>query len=338
MVFEYMDHDLTGLQDSHKGKFKVEEVKCLMKQLLEGLNYCHKQKILHRDIKGSNLLINKDGVLKLADFGLARPFPQETTDSRLTNRVITLWYRPPELLLGSEKYSYEVDMWSAGCIMAELMLGKPLLQGKTEIDQLELIFRLCGTPTEENWPGVSKLPFAHYIKKDRPYKPKLRETMKHLQDESCIKLLENLLCLNPRKRISAAGALRSDWFQTIPLPCQPSALPKHKDSHEFTTKKRKAEERKGASREAPTEALKRSRPDEAAVPPPPSHYPAYALAGRPPPPPMPAREPVYGAPAPPPYRSVPPPPPPGRSVPNNPSRPGVARPGESRSGWLNEKR
>lgn len=334
MVFEYMDHDLTGLQDSHKGKFRVEEVKCLMKQLLEGLSYCHKQKILHRDIKGSNLLINKDGVLKLADFGLARPFPQETTDSRLTNRVITLWYRPPELLLGSEKYSYEVDMWSAGCIMAELLLGKPLLQGKTEIEQLELIFRLCGTPSEENWPGVSKLPFAHFIKKDRPYKPKLRETMRHLQDESCIKLLESLLCLNPRKRVDASNALRSEWFSTHPLPCQPGDLPKHKDSHEFTTKKRKAEERKGAAREMPNDATKRTRvDDQAGPPPPPSHYSSHPSGPRPPPG---GREGTFGGTRPPPpYRN---PAPSSRGMPGPPTRPSLARPGEGGSNWLKEKR
>jgi len=126
MVFEYMDHDLTGLADRPGIRFTVPQIKCYMKQLLTGLTYCHLNNILHRDIKGSNLLIDNQGVLKLADFGLARPCVLENSKS-LTNRVITLWYRPPELLLGTQTYGPAVDMWSAGCIFAELLHGKPIL-------------------------------------------------------------------------------------------------------------------------------------------------------------------------------------------------------------------
>ncbi|GFH26170.1 protein kinase domain-containing protein, partial [Haematococcus lacustris] len=113
MVFDYAEHDLTGLMDSNKFKFTEAQVKCIMKQLLKGLAYVHGNGVLHRDLKASNILIDKHGSVKLADFGLARTW-QERQDSRLTNRVITLWYRPPELLLGAERYGPEVDMWSVG--------------------------------------------------------------------------------------------------------------------------------------------------------------------------------------------------------------------------------
>jgi len=159
MVFEYMDHDLTGLLERPGTKFSVAQIKCYMKQLLTGLYYCHKNHILHRDIKGSNLLIDNKGILKLADFGLARPYTTNEGANPLTNRVITLWYRPPELLLGAQAYGPAVDMWSAGCIFAELLHGKPILPGKDELEQLDLIFKLCGSPTMENWPEAHGLPW-----------------------------------------------------------------------------------------------------------------------------------------------------------------------------------
>jgi cyclin-dependent kinase 12/13 len=126
MVFEYMDHDLAGLADRPGMKFSIPQIKCYMHQLLTGLNYCHLNNILHRDIKGANLLIDNNGILKLADFGLARSCALENSRA-LTNRVITLWYRPPELLLGTQAYGPAVDTWSAGCIFAELLLGKNVL-------------------------------------------------------------------------------------------------------------------------------------------------------------------------------------------------------------------
>ncbi|KAK9994046.1 hypothetical protein SO802_023749, partial [Lithocarpus litseifolius] len=133
MVFEYMDHDLTGLADRPGLRFTVPQIKCYMKQLLTGLHYCHVNQVLRRDIKGSNLLIDNEGNLKLADFGLARSVSTDHTGN-LTNRVITLWYRPPEFLLGATKYGPAVDMWSVGCIFAELLNGKPILPGKNELE------------------------------------------------------------------------------------------------------------------------------------------------------------------------------------------------------------
>jgi serine/threonine protein kinase len=156
MVFPYMDHDLTGLLDSENAKFSIPQIKCYMKQLLEGIKYMHKCTILHRDIKGSNILLNNRGELRVTDFGLARPL--EENRKQYTPGVVTRWYRPPELLFGATEYTSSVDLWGAGCILAEMHTRKPLLPGESDVHQLELITRLCGTPTENNMPETAKLP------------------------------------------------------------------------------------------------------------------------------------------------------------------------------------
>ena len=132
LVFEYMEHDLAGLASHPAVKFSEPQVKCYLQQLLSGLDHCHSRGVLHRDIKGSNLLIDNSGVLKIADFGLASFFDPRQTHP-LTSRVVTLWYRPPELLLGATRYGAAVDLWSTGCILAELYAGKPIMPGRTEV-------------------------------------------------------------------------------------------------------------------------------------------------------------------------------------------------------------
>uniref|UniRef100_A0A0E0D3E9 [RNA-polymerase]-subunit kinase n=1 Tax=Oryza meridionalis TaxID=40149 RepID=A0A0E0D3E9_9ORYZ len=170
------------------------QVKYYMEQLLKGLHYCHVNNVLHRDIKGANLLISGGGkLLKLADFGLARPF---TRDGSFTNHVITLWYRPPELLLGATNYAEAVDIWSVGCIFAEFLLRKPLFPGRTEQEQLSKIFELCGFPNEENWPGVSKLPLYKTIHPTTPTKRRLRDIF-HNFDSHAVDLIDRMLILNP---------------------------------------------------------------------------------------------------------------------------------------------
>ncbi|WCJ31606.1 cyclin-dependent kinase C 1 [Euphorbia peplus] len=241
MVFEYMDHDLTGLADRPGMRFSVPQIKCYMRQLLTGLHYCHVNQVLHRDIKGSNLLIDNEGNLKLADFGLARSFSNEH-NANLTNRVITLWYRPPELLLGTTKYGPAVDMWSVGCIFAELLHGKPIFPGKDEPEQLNKIFELCGAPDEVNWPGVSKIPWYNNFKPTRPLKRRLREVFRHF-DRHALELLERMLTLDPSQRISAKDALDAEYFWTDPLPCDPKTLPTYESSHEFQTKKKRQQQR-----------------------------------------------------------------------------------------------
>ncbi|PQQ05002.1 cyclin-dependent kinase C-1 isoform X1 [Prunus yedoensis var. nudiflora] len=216
MVFEYMDHDLTGLADRPGLRFTVPQIKCYMKQLLTGLHYCHVNQVLHRDIKGSNLLIDNEGKLKLADFGLARSFCSNH-EGNLTNRVITLWYRPPELLLGATKYGPAVDIWSVGCIFAELLHGKPILQGRSEPDQLNKIFELCGSPDEINWPDVSKSPWYNNFKPTRTMKRRVREIFRHF-DSHALDLLDHLLALDPNQRCTAKQALDAEYFWADPLP------------------------------------------------------------------------------------------------------------------------
>eukprot|EP00961_Rhodomonas_salina_P180871 2441221-Rhodomonas_salina.1 len=158
LVFEFLDHDLKKHMDGHSaaGGMPAAMVQSYMYQMLSGIAFCHSHRVLHRDLKPQNLLIDRNGILKLADFGLARAFgiPVRT----YTHEVVTLWYRAPEILLGSKHYSTPVDLWSIGCIFAELVMRRPLFPGDSEIDELFRIFRVFGTPNEELWPGVTQLP------------------------------------------------------------------------------------------------------------------------------------------------------------------------------------
>jgi len=245
MVMEFCDHDLTGLTDAGQ-KFTIPQIKCYMKQLLEGLAYCHAQKVLHRDIKGSNLLISNDGQLKLADFGLARAYDSEKQHP-YTNRVITLWYRPPELLLGATMYGPAIDMWSAGCIFAELLLRKPILPGKNEFEQIDLIFKLLGTPDEHEWPKCKELQYYDLILSQTPrkYQNRFDEKFSSL-DPMAANLLRKLLMVDPEKRITADDALDHEYFWTDPAPAAPSELPKYPPSHEFTAKRRRQAQQSNA--------------------------------------------------------------------------------------------
>ncbi|XP_078172311.1 cyclin-dependent kinase C-2-like [Carex rostrata] len=240
MVFDYMDHDLSGLLRTGI-QFSIPQIKCYMRQLLTGLQYCHDNKVLHRDIKGSNLLIDNEGNLKLADFGLAKILSDELIifitrnyeTEILTNCVITLQYRPPELLLGSTKYGPEVDMWSVGCVFAELLLGKPIFPGEDEMDQLKKIFEICGTPDENNWPGVTQmLLYNNAMVQQRPMERCIGEVFQNF-DHYALDLLDKILTLDPKKRISEKDALDAEYFSTDPLPCDPKSLPKYETSHIF---------------------------------------------------------------------------------------------------------
>lgn len=287
MVFDYADHDLTGLMERCQHHFTMAQIKCLMMQLLKGLAYCHANGVLHRDLKASNLLIDHEGVLKIADFGLARPY-LERADARLTNRVITLWYRPPELLLGAERYGPEIDMWSVGCILAELLTGKPVFPGKDEADQLHRIFSLLGMPTEATWPGVEMLDLYANLRRDRFKGTSGLDEWCRARDvtPAGAKLLRRMLMPDPKKRISAKEAIGDDFFwHEGPVPCTPSELPRVAPSHEWTIKKKRNDLRNAQPQP------KRGRGDEAPGargPPPPTRYPyfppgptAAAMSGRP---------------------------------------------------------
>ncbi|XP_024972158.1 probable serine/threonine-protein kinase At1g09600 [Cynara cardunculus var. scolymus] len=243
LVFDYMEHDLAGLLTSPKvKKFTEPQIKCYMQQLLRGLEHCHSRGILHRDLKGSNVLLDNNGILKIGDFGLAARFEPGQREP-LTSRVVTLWYRAPELLFGSTSYGVGIDMWSAGCILAELFTGRPIMPGRTEVEQIHKIFKLCGSPSEEYW-RKSKLPLATSFKPKKPYKRRIVETFQQHLSSSALALLDALLSIEPADRGTATSALSSEFFTTPPLPCDPSSLPEYPPSKEFDTRYREEEARR----------------------------------------------------------------------------------------------
>lgn len=222
LVFEYMDLDLKKYMDSHgdRGVLEPAVVRSFMWQLLKGTGFCHENRVLHRDLKPQNLLINKRGELKLADFGLARAFgiPVNT----FSNEVVTLWYRAPDVLMGSRTYSTSIDVWSCGCIMAEMISGVPLFRGRDNNDQLNQILRILGTPDEQTlrrianespeiqlrpFPRTPKIPFTSMYPKIAPL---------------AVDLLEKLLQFDPSRRLTCEEALQHPYFTSGPTVGNPN--------------------------------------------------------------------------------------------------------------------
>ena len=206
-----MEHDLKKFLDLNNGPLSPPLVKSYLYQICAAIKYCHSKRILHRDLKPQNLLIDKNGAIKLGDFGLARAFgiPIKT----LTHEILTLWYRAPEILLGQKEYSTPVDMWSVGLIFYEMAHRKPLFAGDSEIDQIFKIFQMYGTPNEKTWPGITKLP---EFKLSFPqFKPKGLNSCNCNIDHIGMDLLGKMIQLDPCRRISAKQALNHPFFDDL---------------------------------------------------------------------------------------------------------------------------
>ncbi|XP_065601411.1 cyclin-dependent kinase 10 isoform X2 [Cyrtonyx montezumae] len=222
LVMGYCEQDLASLLENMQTPFSEAQVKCIIIQVLKGLQYLHERYIIHRDLKVSNLLMTDKGCVKIADFGLARTYGMPPQP--MTPKVVTLWYRAPELLLGVTTQTTSIDMWAVGCILAELLAHKPLLPGTSEIHQIDLIVQLLGTPNENIWPGFSKLPLvSQYTLRKQPY-----NNLKHKfpwLSEAGLRLLHFLFMYDPKKRATAKDSLDSSYFKEKPLPCEPELMP-----------------------------------------------------------------------------------------------------------------
>lgn len=226
LVFEYMEYDLTGILETSEIRLSQDHIKSWAHQLLKGVHYMHVNSILHRDLKSSNLLIDKNGVLKIADWGLARSWNNKMR--HLTNGVITLWYRPTELLLGAKEYSTKIDMWSVGCILAEMFRRSGLLRGGTEAHQLQLIFDVVGHPSEEEWPKIHHMcplwktyePRSNERKQSnlkQVLRSRLPKSQSSWMTNAAMELISNLLTHNPEKRWDALTAIGADYFYENPI-------------------------------------------------------------------------------------------------------------------------
>ncbi|PYH93247.1 kinase-like protein [Aspergillus ellipticus CBS 707.79] len=253
LVMPFLEHDLKTLLDDMSEPFLPSETKTILHQILSGLDFLHDQWIMHRDLKTSNLLLNNRGEVKIADFGMARYYGDPPP--KLTQLVVTLWYRAPELLLGAEKYATEIDMWSIGCIFGELLTKEPLLQGKNEVEQVSKIFALTGPPTPQTWPDFRSLPNAKSLRlppsssASAGNPPLLPRGKFPFLTNAGLHMLSSLLALNPGARLSTKECLAHRYFREDPRP---------KPKEMFPTFPSKAGMEKRRRRETP-EAPKRGQ-------------------------------------------------------------------------------
>lgn len=254
-ISPYMSLDLVGLLENPQIKLTEAMVKCIMQQLLRGVDYIHQQHYLHRDIKAANILIDPHGVVKIADFGLARVYHGKKPRKGLgpgggerayTALVVTRWYRSPELLLGERKYGTSVDMWGVGCVFGELFTKKPILVGSSDSNQAQLIFDMVGPPSRENWASASKLPNKQDLNIGLTCKRSLELRFVPLMGEVGVLLLDKLLTLDPEKRWNAQDALEHEYFEISPKPLRPEDMPAFEESHEIDRERFKRQRTEGA--------------------------------------------------------------------------------------------
>lgn len=214
LVFEYLQNDLKKYMKTLSGRLAPVTVKNFAYQLCRGVDFCHANRIIHRDLKPQNLLIDNHLRLKIADFGLARAFTVPVP--KYTHEVVTVWYRPPEILLGSQLYSIPVDLWSIGCVLGEMATGAPLFAGDSEIDTIFKIFMKLGTPTEQIWPGVGDLPDFKPTFPRWPAKGwnAIRNTAQQVGPDG-IEFLERVMAYDPKRRMSARRSLQHAYFRDV---------------------------------------------------------------------------------------------------------------------------
>lgn len=222
LVLEFLPTDLENIIKDSSILFTQSDIKSWLLMTLRGIHHIHRNFILHRDMKPNNLLISSDGLIKIADFGLARSVP--LANEILTSNVVTRWYRAPELLFGAKHYTYAIDIWSIGIIFAELMLRIPYLPGKDDLDQVNLTFKALGTPTDKIWPQVSSFPTYNKL---QIYPPPSRDELRKrfiAASEKALDLMCGMLMMNPTERWNSVECLESAYFKELPPPTDPSLI------------------------------------------------------------------------------------------------------------------
>lgn len=250
MIFEYLSHDLTGLLNHPTFSLTPAHKKHLAKQLFEGLDYLHRRGVLHRDIKAANILVSKTGELKLADFGLAR-FYAKNRKQDYTNRVITIWYRSPELLLGETQYGPAVDIWSAACVLVEIFTRHAIFPGDGgEINQLDKIYGVLGTPSRSVWPGIVELQWYELLRPTVKLPSTFAEKYRDRTTPEAFELLMAMFQYDPELRPTASDVLEHPYFLSEdPRPHKASELADLEgDWHEFESKALRKEKDREARR------------------------------------------------------------------------------------------
>lgn len=266
MVFEYLSHDLTGLINHPSFTLTPAHKKDLARQMFDGLDFLHRRGVLHRDIKAANILVSNTGRLKYADFGLAR-FYTKSRQLDYTNRVITIWYRPPELLLGETQYGPAVDIWSAACVFMEMFTRKAVFPGEGgELSQLEKVYNVLGTPTRTEWPGILDLPWLELMQPTTRRTRQFEDMFTEVLSPQALTLVQWCFKYDPVHRPSAEQVLEHEYFTSEePQGAQPVELAEvHGDWHEFESKQHRKDKERKRKEEWEAERAKRKKAEKEA--------------------------------------------------------------------------
>jgi serine/threonine protein kinase len=244
LAFKYIDHDLFGLLHCGKVSLSIPQIKNILFQILTGLEYLHNHSVIHRDLKSSNILVSDDGEVKIADFGLARHVSRNTKRP-LTANLVTLWYRSPEILLGSDSYNMSSDMWSIGCIFVEILLGNPPFNAQNEMELFFQINDQIGAINERSFRGVGELAMFKKFKLSDEFnsEPKLKNSLERKFSKETADLAMSLLELDPKKRPTVKEVLEHNFFNSDPVKCPNEGLPRLDNHyHEYNIRNREYRE------------------------------------------------------------------------------------------------